>query len=182
MKWNFIMPKDKSPKTPQLTKKECYSKVAEHSVKAMKFRKMRDHHSSYPEEIALVAEACVCLITVHSEKLQSIISQIETSLHESHKEELKKLDGEIITLFNRRKNALPSTASGEKEIVDLTVQINSLERRKSLSIAELIELIVCDALNHTCKEYGPELLEHFNPTEYEYHGEISFIRSSEPKP
>lgn len=176
------MSKDKSPKKPQLSKKDGYLKIAEHSVNAMKLRKISDRHPSYPDEIALLARACVCLLTVHSEKLQSIISQIETSLHESHKDELKKLDGEIITLFNRRKKAQPNTPSGEKAIIDLTVQINSLERRKTLSIAELIELIVCDALNQTCKEYGPELLEYFNPTEYEYHGEISFIRSSEPKP
>ncbi|WP_298626897.1 hypothetical protein [uncultured Legionella sp.] len=176
------MPKDKAPGHPQISKKDCYSKIAEHSINAMKFRKMGEHHSSYPIEIALIAEACACLLTVYSEKLQAIISQIETSLQESHKEELKKLDGEIITLFNRRKKALPATPSGEREIVDLTVQINALERRKTLSIAELIELIVCDALNHTCKEHGVEFLEHFNPEEYEYHGEISFIRSSAPKP
>lgn len=181
VKRNFIMSKDKSPKKPLFSKKEGYAKIAEHSINAMQLRKISDHHPTYTDEVALLAEACVCLLTVHSEKLQSIISQIETSLHESHKTELKKLDGDIVTLFNRRKKALPNTPSGEKEIIDLTLEINTLERRKTLSIAELIELIICDVLNQTCKEYGPELLEHFKPTEYEYHGEISFIRSSKPK-
>lgn len=175
------MPKDKSPGQPPMSKKEGYSKVAEHCINAMRFHKMGDQRASYPTEVALASEACICLLTQHCEKLQSIISHIETSLHECHKDELKKLEGEIITLFNRRKKALPNTTSGEKEIIDLTVQINTLERRKSLSIADHIELIVCDVLNHTCKEYGLELLEHFNPSEYEYHGEISFIRSPEPK-
>lgn len=176
------MPKDKSTKKPDISKKECYAKVSEHSINAMKFRKIGEHHSSYPDAIALLAEYCALLLKEHSEKIDSVIAHIESSLYDSHKQELLKLDGDIITLFNRRKRAEPSTSSGEKEIVDLTLQINTLERRRTLSIGEIIEIIVIDALNHTSREYGAELLENVNPNDYEYHGEISFIRSTGPKP
>ncbi|KTD51352.1 hypothetical protein [Legionella quateirensis] len=173
------MPKDNAPEKPVTPKKELYCTISEHSINAMKLRKMGDPHSNYLDEIELIANSCACLLKAHAEKLQSVIAHIEMSLHEHYKEELKKLDGEIVTLFNRRKRAQPSTPYGEKEIVDLTVQINNLERRKSVSIADYIEAIVCDTLNQTIKNHGAELLHHFNPEEYEYHGEISFIRSSD---
>ncbi|MBL7479329.1 hypothetical protein [Legionella bononiensis] len=173
------MPNDSSPEKPVTPKKELYCNISEHSINAMKLRKIGDPHSDYSDEIELIAKSCACLLKEHGEKLQTVIAHIEMSLHESYKEELKKLDGEIVNLFNRRKKAEPSTPYGEKEIVDLTVQINNLERRKSVSIADYIEAIVCDTLNQTIKNHGAELVQHYNPEEYEYHGEISFIRSSD---
>lgn len=176
------MSKDPSPGKPLTPKKELYCSISEHSINAMRVRKAGDPQSNYLDEIKLISKSCVDLLRDHAEKLQSVIAHIEMSLYGHYKEELKKLDGEIVTLFNRRKKAQPNTPYGEKEILELTVQINNLERRKSVSIADYIEAIVCDTLKQVINTHGTEILNNFNPEEYEYHGEISFIRSSDLKP
>jgi hypothetical protein len=173
------MPKKTTPVKAGTSKKKCYAKITEHCLNAMHLRKTGERYDAYSQEIGLLAEYCSNLLKLHSEKIQLIITYIENTLTESHKNELEQLDGEIITLFNRRKKAHPGTTYGEKEIVDLTIQINNLERRKALPVAEIIEDIISDSLNQASKEYGNDLLQNFNPDEYEYRGEISFIKPTE---
>lgn len=165
------MSKDKTKQPLLQSKDECHSLLSVYSISAMRLRKLGDHHTAYPEQIVSLAKVCAHLITAYSEKPEAVITQMEHSLATELKNELKIIDSEITTLFNRRKKSTPNTLYGEKEIVDLTLQISTLKRRKAIPMAEIIQRVICDTFNQISIDHGAILLGNFNPDGYEYHDE-----------
>lgn len=166
-------------KTNSTSKNEAYTKLSEYCINAMKHRKMNDHYEGYLSEIKGATEPCNCLLTEHQETVKDIINYMEKILLEAHTEELQKLEGTIVSLFDRRKRTAPNTAYGEKEIIHLTEEINILKKRKTISIAEIIESIIRDTLNETIRNSNPKELQYYTPDAYEYHGLITFISQEE---
>lgn len=162
-----------------VSKSAAYEKLSKYCIDAMNHKKLKEHQK-YNAKVERAIEHCECLIVEHKEHFKNIVDYMEKILLEAHTEDLKKLDGTIVTLYDRRKRTLPNTAYGEKEICRLTEQIQILQMRKTISIAEIIEYLVRDTFNGVIKKSNQEALDalqNFIPDNYEYHGLITFIRS-----
>ncbi|KTD64954.1 hypothetical protein [Legionella shakespearei] len=164
------------------SREECLKLLSASSISAMRLRKLGDNHSAYPKQIASLAEVCAHLMTVYSEEPQSIVAKMEESLVTELQKERQFIDSEITTLFERRKRFTANTMYGEKEIVDLTVQISTLERRRSMPMGELVQKVICDTLNQICVDHGSSMLGTIDPDHYEYHDDTVNQSSEQSDP
>lgn len=176
------MSTDHTDPTQLQSREECLKLLSASSISAMRLRKLGENHSAYPKQIASLADVCAHLMTVYSEEPQSVVSKMEEYIVTELKKERQFIDSEITTLFERRKRYTANTLWGEKEIVDLTVQISTLERRRSIPMEELIQGVICDTLNKICIDYGSSLLGTIDPDHYEYHDETTNQPSEQSDP
>lgn len=160
------MPKRPKGKIPLITKEEFFALLATYSVNAMQSQKL-GAHKSYNEEIESLSRICANLITHYEETPQSIIQCMEEAMNNAFTIELQEIDYEIKHLFNKRKNTPLNTSFGEREIAQLTMQINDLEKRKTIAIKEIIQGVIYDSLDQTSRTKGIEMPINFNLLDYQ---------------
>lgn len=147
------------------SQQECYALVQKHSVNALRYQR-NAIENNYQREISLLAKQCARLINQFGESPQSIILCMENAMNASYGLELKEIDDEIQLLFKRRRNLPVNNTYCEREIANLTFQINALEKRKLISITETIQEIIFDALDCASRNDGAEIPPGFNLQEY----------------
>lgn len=163
------MPKKFTRKIAFISREECFALLPGYSINAMNLLKI-GNHTAYYEEIESLSKIFITLVTHYSEPIESIINCMEKAMNGAYKEELDKIDNEIQRLFKIRKNTPIHSLFGEREIEKLTIQISELEKRKSVSIKEIIQGVIYDSLDKASQALADRIPGNYKLQEYETRG------------